>query len=52
MSRVTRWGLVVLAAVAVLYLLFFHVFPWVEQNLYTPTLGSEPAVDDVGGERV
>lgn len=52
MSRVARWGLIALAGVALLYLLFFHVFPWVERNLYTPTLGSEPAATDVHGEGV
>jgi len=32
-------GLLVLAVV-VLWVLFFHVFPWVERNLSDPTLGS------------
>lgn len=52
MSRATRWALALAAALAVLYLLFFWIFPWVEENLYTPTLGSSPPAADVGGQPV
>ena len=34
---VVIWSLV---AVGVLYLLFFHVFPWVEQFFEDPTMGA------------
>ena len=34
---VVIWSLV---AIGVLYLLFFHVFPWVEQFFEDPTVGA------------
>jgi len=34
-----RWALILLVASAVVWVLFTTVFPWVERNLSTPTMG-------------
>lgn len=39
-----RWVVIALVAVVVLGVLFTVVFPWIEQNLSNPTLGSAVGV--------
>lgn len=41
-TRLLRALAIVVLAVLVLYVLFFHVFPRVERYLEDPTLGSAP----------
>lgn len=38
-GRAVRWVLVLLVASAILWVLFTTVFPWIERNLSTPTMG-------------
>ncbi len=44
MNRVVRIVVAVIAAVAILWVLFTVVFPWVEQRMEDPTLGTGQAV--------
>lgn len=39
-SRIVRWLVILVVALAVLALLFLVVFPWVEAYLEDPTLGA------------
>lgn len=38
-GRAVRWVLVLLVASAIIWVLFTTVFPWIERNLSTPTMG-------------
>ena len=47
-SRIVRWLVILVVALAVLALLFLVVFPWVEAYLENPTLGAAAGVSAVG----
>lgn len=38
-GRPLRWAVIAVVAMGILVLLFTVVFPWIERNLSTPTLG-------------
>jgi hypothetical protein len=38
-GRLVRWGVIAVVGMGILVLLFTVVFPWIERNLSTPTLG-------------
>ena len=40
--RLLRVLVLLVVAVAVLYALFFHVFPWVERTISNPSLDAHP----------
>ena len=47
-SRIVRWLVILVVALAVLALLFLVVFPWVEAYLENPTLGAAVGVSAAG----
>lgn len=52
LSPVVRVLIITAAAIVILYLLFFHVFPWLEVKVQDPTLegASVPAIHEEAGQ--